>query len=197
MFFYVHPIWDAPNIVLYNIMPLSTENTAKKHKTTSAGSVKMQSWHGLVLGWPITSSTNPVGKWLVQYFFQVTVLDVFWVCFWWWDSDTGNFQRKGPKCHCWSLCVCVLAPGVVMFPGTETKHSLPTKHLPGHEFSWICQIFLPGIMSNKTLGTFAKACKHLDIRFEHGVRSRFKDLVTFSHPNVLAMGSGKWAGKGT
>lgn len=43
MFFYVHPIWDVPNIVLYSIMPLNAEKTAKKHKTTSAGAVKMKS----------------------------------------------------------------------------------------------------------------------------------------------------------
>ena len=63
-----------------------------------------------------------------------------------------------------------------------------------HEF---VKFFFPGTMSNKTLGAFAKACKPLDFRFENGVCSAFEDRVTFSHPNVLAMGSGKWAGKGT
>lgn len=82
----------------------------------------------------------------------------------------------------------------IMLPGTETKHSLPTPAINFHEFVNFC---FPGTMSNKTLGAFAKACKHLDFRFENGVRSRFEDRVTFSHPNVLAMGSGKWAGKGT
>ena len=52
------------------------------------------------------------------------------------------------------------------------------------EFSFL------GSMWNKTLGAFAKACKHLDFKFENCVLSRFKGRVTFSHPNVLALANG-------